>query len=32
VAASRLGATTELTDVSEKELKHALKDVGVKRG
>ena len=31
VAASRVGATTELTDVSEKELKHALQDIGVTR-
>jgi 3-dehydroquinate synthase len=31
VAASRLGATTELADVTEKQLKMALQEIGVKR-
>jgi 3-dehydroquinate synthase len=31
VAASRIGATTELTDVTEKELRQALREIGVKR-
>jgi 3-dehydroquinate synthase len=32
IVATRLGATTELKDVTEKELKQALQDIGVKRG
>ena len=30
VAATRLGATTEITDVTDKELRHALKAIGIR--